>query len=122
MEKILNLTQHAATKEQLEAGVIEPEDKARVQGLLTFDSLPSPKEIQERANALAKIAKEAGVEAVMIGGAPYLMGPLEIALRLEGITPLYAYSKRVSVDEPQADGSVIKKMVFRHEGFIEGAL
>jgi len=31
---------------------------------------------------------------------------------------IYAFSKRMSVDVPQADGSVIKTVIFKHEGWI----
>jgi hypothetical protein len=55
----------------------------------------------------------------MIGGAPYLMGALEKALRECGFTPVYAFSKRESIDQPQPDGSVRKVAVFRHLGFVE---
>jgi hypothetical protein len=54
----------------------------------------------------------------MIGGAPYLMAPLEVALRAHGITPLYAFSVRESVEQTQPDGSVRKIAVFRHGGFV----
>ena len=54
----------------------------------------------------------------MIGGAPFLMGALESALLDYGITPVYAFSKRESVEEVQKDGSVKKINIFRHAGFI----
>lgn len=60
--------------------------------------------------------------AVMIGGAPFLMGPLERALKELPYPPEwvgYAFSTRESVDEKQADGSVKKIAVFRHRGFVK---
>ena len=57
----------------------------------------------------------------MIGGAPFFMGPLERALRENGITPLYAFSKREAADIKQADGSIKKTQIFRHVGFVEAA-
>lgn len=116
---ILNLTQHDATPEQLEAGVVEPdsETKAKIRGLLTFDDLPSKEEIDKRAFILANIAD--GYASVMIGGAPYLMGALENALRDNRIVPLYAFSERVSVDQVQEDGTVKKVAIFKHKGFVE---
>lgn len=115
---IVNLTQHAATAEQKAAGVVEPADKALVQALITFDELPSAGEIRRRADELAQLAKAAGVEVAMIGGAPFFMAPLEKSLRAAGVKPVYAFSKRESVDEKQADGSVKKTQVFRHAGFV----
>ena len=119
MEKIVNLTQHKAASEQVEAGVIEPADKQRVRGLLTFQELPNKEVIEERANELASIAESMGAKKALIGGAPYLMAPLEKALKEKGITPLYAFSKRVVIENTLPDGSVEKKATFRHEGFIE---
>ena len=55
---------------------------------------------------------------VMIGGAPWFMSSLELALIKEGFTPIYAFSERVSVDVPQEDGSVKKTNEFKHVGFI----
>lgn len=117
---ILNLTQHEATPEQLAAGVEEPGTrKGSVQALLTFRDLPSREEIAARAVALAALAQGYGASAAMIGGALWLMAPLEAALRGLGIRPLYAFSVRESVEETAPDGSVRKVAVFRHKGFVE---
>jgi hypothetical protein len=117
--RILNLTQHAATAEQAAAGVFEPCDKAAVHRLLTFETCPDRETIRARAEALAEITRMNGAEAAMLGGAPYLMGPLEDALRGAGIRPVYAFSLRAGVeDELQPDGSVRKVQVFRHVGWV----
>ena len=123
---IINLTQHAASPKQLEAGVVEPrpEHKSLIREALTFDSAPSGVEIRERATKLALLAStEAGPRAAcaMIGGAPYLMGALESALRAADVKPIYAFSTRESVDQAQADGSIRKVAVFRHAGFVDPA-
>jgi hypothetical protein len=118
MEKILNLTQHAATLEQVTAGVFEPKNKVAVSRLLTFDAVPEKNELFERANALANIAAESAATAVMIGGAPFFMSAIEREMKLRGIQCLYAFSRRESVDQRQADGSVVKTQVFRHAGFV----
>ena len=117
---ILNLTQHASSPEQISGGVVEPADKRAVGTLLTFDVAPDGAEMERRAGALAAMAAAAGASAAMIGGAPYFMGPLEKALRGVGVTPLYSFSTRSSVDQPQPDGSVKKVAVFRHTGWVEG--
>lgn len=124
MRKIVNLTQHSSTPEQRAHGVVDLEGKEREEllELLTFNELPTQSEVRERAERIADLTSTHGCEAAMIGGAPYLMGPLEAALRERGITPLYAFTKRESVEEVQPDGSVRKTAVFRHAGFIEGAL
>jgi hypothetical protein len=138
MTRILNLTQHSPTPEQIAAGVVSGEisdaQQTEVRALLTFDTLPTPVEVRHRAERLAEIAASAftivdyggdsGLCAnelfkyAMIGGAPYLMAPLEVALRARGITPVYAFSVRESVDQVQPDGSVRKVAVFRHAGFV----
>jgi hypothetical protein len=122
---IINLTQHQATPEQRAAGVGEPgEDvKREIQTLLTFGDLPTQEEIKDRASALAHIAVglarwEEGAK-VMIGGAPYLMASLEEELRGWGLIPVYAFSRRESVETTAADGTVTKRNIFRHLGFVE---
>ena len=119
---ILNLTQHVATPEQVAAGVIEPQDKEAVRKLLTFTELPSGSVIGERAVKLADIAEAdtaaVAVAAAMIGGAGYLMSPLEVELRERGIKPLHSFTKRVVEEKTLPDGSVKKEAVFVHEGFV----
>ena len=120
---ILNLTQHAPTTDQIEAGVFPHPDSRRVQQLLTFDDVPTPFEIRQRAETLASLAYDACQDPentlVMIGGAPYLMAPLETALRYYGLTPCYAFSKRVSVEKVDPITQVVTKVnEFRHSGFV----
>jgi hypothetical protein len=129
---ILNLTQHVSTDEQKAQLVVEPRmTKAKIQKLLTFEEIPTKEEIESRATKLAEIAvSEASMYAgetdnvvwitrVMLGGAPYLMGALEKAVRECGFTPVYAFSQRESEEITQPDGSVRKVQVFRHCGFVE---
>jgi hypothetical protein len=120
--RILNLTQHAATADQTAAGVVEPADKAAVQAALTFATVPTKAEMTARATALAEMAKTAGVEAAMIGGAPFFMAPLETALVKAGIRPLFAFSERRSVDKTDpVTGAVTKTAIFVHVGWVESA-
>jgi len=46
------------------------------------------------------------------------MAPLERALRSSDLIPLYAFSRRESVEEVADDGTVTKRSVFRHSGFV----
>lgn len=124
---IVNLTQHGASAEQVQAGVFDLKtcnDILREE--LTFDQLPSAQDIRRRAEAIASLASTCSNEAgefashAMIGGAPYLMAPLESALRAKGIVPLYAFSVRESV-EKVIDGATVKTNVFRHAGFVSAA-
>jgi hypothetical protein len=123
---IINLTQHTASQEQIDAGVVDlPTDSAAlVRATLTFDELPSQETIWARARLLADIAASAPCppgepRAAMIGGAPYLMAALEDTLRRAGVQPMYAFSTRESIEQAQPDGSVRKINVFRHLGFVE---
>jgi hypothetical protein len=126
--RILNLTQHPATPEQVAAGVVDltPAQRVFVSQWLTFEDVPTQRQIKSRAALLAQAAANDSVgvgevgqfDAAMIGGAPYLMGPLEEALCQQGIKPLYAFSRRESVETIAADGSVTKTNVFRHAGFV----
>lgn len=127
---ILNLTQHAATPEQLEAGVVDlpPNAMAWIRMALTFGGIPSNESLAKRAEAIADFAVEQGLLSgafdeelgfgqAMIGGAPYFMRHLEDALSARRVQPLYAFSRRVSV-EKVVDGVVVKTNEFRHEGFV----
>jgi len=117
----LNLTQHDASAEQKEAGVVDlPENmKGEARECLTFHEIPDKGTIVKRAIHLATMAEELNYSSAMIGGAPFLMSELEKALIYRGIRPLYAFSRRESVEETLPDGSVKKVNVFRHEGFVD---
>lgn len=118
--RIINLTQHRAAPEQVADGVREARDRDGLEKLLTFAFPPTRAELVERATALAELAQSEGASAAMIGGAPYLMAPLEVALRAAGVKPLYAFAVRDSIEEPLPDGKGVSKVqVFRHAGWVE---
>ena len=118
-DKILNLTQHMATPDQIKAGVHEPVHKDRIQSLLNFAEIPTEMGMRSRAEKLAYYASQDGYGKAMIGGAPYFMSHLEKALKAKGIIPVYAFSARESQEVEQAYGSVRKINVFKHLGFYE---
>lgn len=109
---------------------------ADLRRLLTFDEPPTEQQIKGRADAIADLARAhlltigertdipggGGADRnrirCMIGGAPFLMPALTEAMRSRGLVPVCAFSRRESVDEGQADGSVIKRSAFRHLGFV----
>ena len=75
--------------------------------------------ITQRADALAKIAKDQfphGVEAAMIGTALYAMGAQERALEQAGITALCAATESTRVPEPGKPD--VFRTEFKHLGFI----
>lgn len=118
--RIINLTQHTSTPEQLEAGVVDLSEAQRnkLQQLLTFDRIPQGSLIAARAADIADIAVAHGATHAMIGGAPFLMSQLEAALKVQGVQPLYAFTQRVTEEQTQQDGTVKKTAVFKHEGFV----
>lgn len=116
---IINLTQHQATNEQVEAGVVACSRPEVLKVLLTFDSLPTRWEIQEAATELTLLAIQSGCKKAMVGGAPFLMGTLETTLKEAGIQPLYAFSVRESVESTDANGVVTKTARFKHLDFVE---
>lgn len=130
---ILNLTQHAATPEQLKAGVVDLSERklSELKVLLTFDNIPSAAELKDRAEKIERLAVSFLCEitpenellddvdlAAMIGGAPFFMATLESHLKERAIRPLYAFSRRDSVEVATPEG-VVKQAVFRHLGFYE---
>lgn len=129
--QVLNLTQHAATAEQLADGVVDlpAEDRATLSGWLTFATLPTVAEVADRAELIAQAAagdsvsiasvRLAQYQYAMIGGAPFLMSALENALIERGITPLYAFSVRESAEKTMPDGTVVKTNTFAHKGWVQ---
>ena len=117
---ILNLTQHKATAEQIAAGVVdlEGEEREALIALLTFEELPDRATICKAAVKITQFAGYHGAKDAMIGGAPFLMAPLQQELASAGIRAQYAFSTRESVEATQADGSVKKVAIFRHVGFV----
>lgn len=118
--KIINLTQHTATPDQRISGVVDHPEREKLQKLLTFDEIPSPEEITDRAEKIAKMAS--GYREAMIGGAPFLMSALEWELFKVTCVPLYAFSKRVVNEVVDNNGNVQKVSEFRHRGFVEAGV
>ena len=126
---ILNLTQHNLTTDQYLAGAFEPmSEKENIKELLTFfddDMDDASAVIAERSRELALLADfemtNMGLcfeeKFALIGGAPFLMAPLERELKKLGIEPLYAFSERESV-EKIINGKTVKTSVFSFKRWI----
>lgn len=121
----INLTQHALTPEQDQwvaencYALVEDE---QVKTLLNFSELPTKEELERRADYI--VSQLGGndpdfYKMALIGGAPFFMSVLERKLKEAGIQPVYAFSKRVSVEGVNEHGEVVKTSVFIHEGWIE---
>lgn len=128
---IINLTQHAATAEQVAVGVVDlpAEQREALIDALTFESIPDAGEIRARAHDIAELACFNGLGGddgddpfpshAMIGGALWLMASLAKELRLRSIEPVFAFSVRETEEKVQPDGSVKKVAIFRHAGFVQ---
>lgn len=122
--KIINLTQHKATGSQIKQGVIDGEPSQLIKALLSFDFLPSMAEVNERAELLSEKAVSLAVKydttKVMIGGAPFLMEPLIWNLKSHNLQPVFAFSKRDSIESfDSLRDYLVKRTVFKHIGFVE---
>lgn len=117
---IINLTQHAATVDQVASGVADLDslNKALLSEALTFASVPTLATMQARAKVIASLAVMVGAKKAMIGGAPFFMSVLENTLKAYGVQACYAFSERVSVEKTDEAGNVVKTNVFRHAGFV----
>lgn len=121
----INLTQHALTPEQDQwvaencYALVEDE---QVKTLLNFSELPTKEELERRADYIVSQLGDNNPDfykMALIGGAPFFMSVLERKLKEAGIQPVYAFSKRVSVEGVNEHGEVVKTSVFKHEGWIE---
>ncbi|MDR1008039.1 MAG: hypothetical protein LBL65_05695 [Campylobacteraceae bacterium] len=122
--KILNLTQHLATKEQKEQRVIDLPDDMRKElcALLTFDTLEEALNAEKRAKDIMWFVSEhydlSNIFAVMIGGAPFLIKYLEAELALYDLQPLHAFTQRIVLERQNDEGTITKQSMFKHIGFV----
>lgn len=121
--KIYNLTQHTATPEQVEAGVVEVSEMQRgvLKAALNFTGVPDMDSIEKSASMMASVMNDldpdlTGEVGFMVGGYPNLMCAL--VQYAPSYQMLFACSDRVSEEVAQADGSVRKVNIFKHLGFI----
>ena len=98
---ILNLTPYKASPEEVAAGVVDNDEMFQIiDSHLSFNSLPTKRELETKALILALAARGLGYSKAMIGGsgANYFLGTLETALRQHGIVPMYAVHDVVSLE------------------------
>ena len=120
---LLNLTQHNATADQINAGINDlPVDfQTTLKGLLTFPTQYTRADLGYRALQIHELVRDfcgtskEVLEGVMIGGMPSFMPVLESVLISKGIKVGYACTERKSVDK-EVDGKIIKTAVFVHAG------
>lgn len=119
MKKMLNLSNHVLTQEQVkeiydmgyEIVELTPEDK-KIWGQLNPDNY---------SDAVFRIMEDEDtryqVEAYHIAGFPPAVVIAACTANGLGLPSYYAYSERQSVEEKQSDGSIKKTNVFKHKGF-----
>ena len=122
---LINLTQHALTQEQKDSvdTTIEPQG---MEVYLNFTEMPTAEIIEDRAYGMfdclmQMLPPDVNPEdcTVLLGGAPFFMSACERAATRYGFKYCYAFSKRVSEEVKQPDGTVKKVSVFKHEGWIK---
>ena len=121
----INLTQHPLSNEQRawanEHCMAVVETDADTKSVLDFKELPTKEDLEKRADS---IVSKLGTRhpdfhrTAMIGGAPFFMAVLERKLKAAGIQPVYAFSKRVSIETTNEHGEVTKTSVLKHEGWV----
>ena len=142
---VFNATQHLATPDQQQVGVVNLEGELleQLKSTLTFEATYTKEDLVKAAGKVEcilwrawniycfKLSKnihpqdEIGLEncwyhtpkKCMIGGMPSFMPILEKVLKEAGWEIGYACSERVSVDQHMPDGSVRKVNSFKHVGF-----
>ena len=125
---ILNLTQHNATDDQINAGINDlPVDfQNTLKGLLTFPTQYTRADLEYRALQIHELIRDMcgehfgappkhALDGVMIGGMPSFMPVLEATLVSKGIRVGYACTERQSIDK-EIDGKVVKTAIFVHAG------
>ena len=122
--KIINLTQHKASAEQLEAGVkdIGFNHDSRLKELLTFDEIPTQDDLVRRAEKIGDMligvefwGRQTEMKAMIGGFQPFMPILAKMLLTRFGIKSVYAFTKRVAVEDD--DGT--KTSVFKHMGFVD---
>lgn len=124
MKKFIWASAHKPTPEQIqELGEVEYLSQVAPELQEQLNNTPSDLEsLIELADKVLQLAYKGKYTLVQVGGSPAFQVVLGHRNHREGgpmITLAYAHSERVSQDEPQADGSVKKISIFKHNKFIQ---
>lgn len=120
MSKFLNISNHTLSFEQVE--------ELKAKGFDEIVELPAelkaawaqcnPESYRDLCKKIKDFMKENGITSAHLAGFPAAVSYMCVK-PVRGTAFFYAFSERVSVEETQADGSVVKKNVFKHKGFFE---
>lgn len=125
-ELFINASNHNLTEEQkrevnevLGATIIElPEKLKRDWANVTPDNINLiMRDLLEVIYPLAK--NNENTVLVHVAGHPALVARTVGMLKYLNIDCYWAFSQRVSIEEAQPDGSILKRNVFKHEGFFK---
>ena len=123
MNKIINLTQHAATPSQIADGVIDLDSQTLLQlkEFLTIDELPTAQDLKYRAMQILVLALDLSQKYetldFMLGGHLDLMSFVHAEFFRVGLKPRSSFSKRNVIETQQPDGTVSKVAIFEHIGW-----
>ena len=125
MKNFLNATQHVLTAEQKAAVASLSMESVSIQELKDVDSdlfsrlanISADASLPELADALIAVMEQFDAVHLPIGS-PAFQFVLARKCASLSTTLLFSHSVRQVVEEPQPDGSVVKKTVFKFEKFI----
>ena len=110
---------HKPTQEQLnELGEVVFLKELNPELFNTISNIHKDSDLDAIAEMLLIFSYTNGYTLVQPGGSPAFMFALGAANTRLSVQTKFAFSKRVSKDAVQADGSIVKTSVFVHEGFI----
>ncbi len=115
--KFLNISNHAMTQDQItELAAKGYEVTELPQDLKDRWSQCDPETYTALCKEIMDYMDDQEIYEAMLAGYPAAVVYMCVNAR-PGVTFFYAHTKRVSVEEQLADGSVVKRNVFKHEGF-----
>ncbi len=120
--KTYNFTLHHLDGEQKLDGITELPGWIRntLHNILTFRTIPTRAQMEDRARAVVSLALMAGADVIMIAPAPFFASTLEEKLEEHGIMSVYPYSSHVSANTTNSEGYIQRSGTFEYVGLVEG--
>lgn len=118
MRKLLNVSNHTLTEVQVaELRGMGYEIIELSEGLKAGWSNLTPDNYEKIVDSLMLFCKMNNIEGMHLAGFMPAVQLVNYQAAKKEIETFYAYSERVSIEEVQTDGSVLKKSIFQHKGF-----
>ena len=117
---IINLTQHDATQDQLDAGVVNLIGEAayKLKQAYRFNYVPSAEEKNRRVREIVQIAIDCKAEKALLDGPAWLTSALERELAVHEISAVYSFSMYPIIMTMEGDGTLVKRQRIKHMTFI----